>query len=317
MRILLIFCFSILLIACGDDRPDRVKANIITADFLIKDLGSKLDNKQIRNATILQQYATLLAKDKPDLAPLLKQLSKDATRNGPMYHALKDRLSVLKSKPDVLGDIEAQLHESETLIEASDSTLFNDALSDPINVIADMSDGKLARVNAISQSQSLKANGASDDGAGSQLIGNPHYGRWHTNHNGASFWLWYSSYTMFSVISPSPIGYSSWSSHRDYSYYNDVGRNRYTSPQQKKSQNSLVQRTKKKFNRSGDFKSPYAKSKTGASSMSTASKQAQKASSFASKSSFAKKSSYSKEKSSSSSFRNSTSTTSRGVSRGK
>jgi hypothetical protein len=311
MRIFLICCFSLLLVACGDDRADRLQANIKTADYLIENLGSSLDTDRIRNAIILQQYAVLLAKEKPDLRPLLTELSKDATRNGPVFRSLTDRLSTLKSRPDVLGDIEAQLYESQTLVEASDPNLYSDALSDPINVIADMSDGKLARVNAISQAQSLQANGAESNGAGSQLVGNPGYGQWQSNSSGGSFWQWYAAYTLFSAISPRQIGYDRWSSRRDYSYYNDVGRNRYTSPQQKKSQDDLAQRTKKKFGNKGGFNSPYAKSKTGASSMSTASKQAQRAPSFSGKSS------YSKQKSSSSSFRNSTSTTSRGVRRGK
>ena len=311
MRILLICCFSFFLAACGDQRPERLQANITTADYLIDNLGSNLDNQRIRNAIILQQYAQLLSEQKPQLSPLLSELSKDATRQGPMYRSLTERLATLKQKPEVLGDIEAQLFESETLIEASDPSLFNDALSDPINVIADMSDGQYARVNAISKSQSLQANAAEDIGAGSQLVGNPGYGQWQTNSSGMSFWHWYGMYAMFSAISPRPIGYDNWSSRRDYSYYNDVGRNRYTSPQQKKSQNDLAQRTKKQFGNRGGFNSPYAKSKTGASSMSTASKQAQKAPSFAGKSS------YSKQSSSASSFRNSTSTTSRGIRRGK
>lgn len=311
MRIFLICCFSLLLVACGDERSDRLQANIKTADYLIQNLGSYLDDNRVRNAVVLGQYAELLAKQKPDLSPLLNELAKDATRSGPMYRSLTDRISTLKEQPDVLGDIEAQLFESETLIEASDQTLFSDALSDPINVIADMSDGRLARVNAISQAQSLQANAAEDTGAGSQLVGNPGYGNWQTNSSGMSFWHWYGMYAMFSAISPRPIGYNNWSSHRDYSYYNDVGRNRYTSPQNKKSQDNLAQRTKKQFGNRGGFNSPYAKSKTGASRMSTASKQAQRAPSFAGKSS------YSKQKASASSFRNSTSTTSRGVRRGK
>lgn len=313
MRIFLICCFSLLLVACGDERPDRLQANIKTADYLIENLGKNLDTDRVRNAIILKQYAELLAEQKPELRPLLNELAKDASRSGPMFRSLTDRLSTLKSKPDVLGDIEAQLYESETLVEASDPNLYNDALSDPINVIADMSEGKFARVNAISQGQSLQANNAEDNGAGSQLVGNPGYGQWQTNNSGTSFWQWYGMYAMFSALAPRPIGYDRWSSGRDYSYYNDVGRNRYTSPQQKATQDNLAERTKKQFGNKGGFNSPYAKSKTGASRMSTASKQAQSAPSFAGKSSYSKQ----KASTSSSSFRNSTSTTSRGVRRGK
>jgi hypothetical protein len=313
MRIFLIGFLSLLLVACGDDRPERLQANIKTADYLIENLGTNLDSNSIRNAIILKQYAQLLSEQKPALSPLLTELAKDSTRNGPMYRALTNRLSTLKSKPDVLGDIEAQLYESEILVEASDPNLYNDALSDPINVIADMSDGQFARVNAISQAQSQQANAADDNGAGSQLVGNPGYGQWQTNSSGTSFWQWYGMYAMFSALAPRPIAYDRWSSGRDYSYYNDVGRNRYTSPQQKTAQDDLAQRTKKQFANKGGFNSPYAKSKTGASGMSSASKKAQSAPSFAGKSSYSKQ----KASTTSSSFRNSTSTTSRGIRRGK
>ena len=82
-------------------------------------------------------------------------------------------------------------------------------------------------------------------------------------------------YSMFSAIT-NPVRYDRWSSRRDYSYYNDVGRNRYTSPQQTKSQNDLATKTRKQFGNNSGFKSPYAKSKTGASAMSSSSRQAQK-----------------------------------------
>jgi hypothetical protein len=313
IKLLVIFCFSLLLGACGDERQDLIDSNVKSADYLIENLGQSLDNNNIRNAMLLVQYAELLTKDKPELEPLLAQLSRDATRDGPTYQGLVQRLKTVREQPQVIGDIEAQLYETETLIEASDPALFNDALSDPLNVIADMSDGKLARVNAISKQQSLQANGAEDNGAGSQLVGNPGYGQWQTNSSGMSFWHWYGMYSMFSAIT-NPVRYDSWSSRRDYSYYNDVGRNRYTSPQQTKSQNDLATKTQKQFGNKNGFKSPYAKSKTGASAMSNSSRQAQKSTPFSGRSSYSKTKASSK---AASSFRNSKTTSSRSTSRGK
>ena len=310
IKLLLLFCISLLVTACSDERQERLNSNIQSAEYLIENLGSNLQANALRNAMILGEYAKLLGNDKPELKPLLTQLSRDASRDGPMYQSLIQRLKTVKEQPQVLGDIEAQLYETENLIAASDPNLFNDALSDPINVIADMSDGKLARVNAISKQSSLQANAAEDNGAGSQLVGNPGYGQWQTNSSGSSFWQWYGMYAMFSALSPRPVYYDRWSSRRDYSYYNDYGRNRYTSPQQAKKQNDLATKTKKQFANRGGFKSPYAKSKTGASRMSSSSRQAQKAAPFSGKSSFSKAKS-------ASSFRNSKSTTSRGISRGK
>ncbi|WP_354624917.1 hypothetical protein [Psychromonas sp. MME2] len=310
IKLLLILCTTLLVSGCGDDRPEKLKSNIQTADYLLNNLANDLDNNRIRNGMLLREYARLLAQQKAELQPLLQQLSLDASRSGPMMQGLLQRSQTLKEQPQVLGDIEAQLLESENLIAASDPALFNDALSDPINVIADMSDGQLARVNAISKQQSLRANGAEDSGPGSQLVGNPGYGQWQTNSSGISFWQWYGMYAMFSALSPRPVQYDRWSSRRDYSYYNDYGRNRYTSPQQAKAQDNLATKTRKQFANKGGFKSPYAKSKTGASSISNSSRQAQKATPFAGKSSFSKAKS-------SSSFRNSKSTTSRGFRRGK
>ena len=313
IKLLVIFCFSLLLGACGDERQDLIDSNVKSADYLIESLGQSLDNKNIRNAMLLEQYAELLSKNKPELIPLLEQLSRDATREGPTYQGLVQRLKTIREQPQVVGDIEAQLYETETLIEASDPALFNDALSDPLNVIADMSDGKLARVNAISQQQSLQANGAEDNGAGSQLVGNPGYGNWQSNSSGTSFWQWYGMYSMFSAIT-NPVRYDRWSSRRDYSYYNDVGRNRYTSPQQTKSQNDLATKTKKQFGNNKGFQSPYAKSKTGSSAMSSSSRQAQKSTPFSGRSSYSKTKASSK---AASSFRNSKTTSSRSTSRGK
>lgn len=310
IKLLLLFCLSGLLIACGDQRPARLNSNIQSADYQLNNLAQSLDSGAIRNAIILREYVKLLAQEKPQLKPLLQQLNRDTTRQGPMFQGLAQRLKTLKEQPQLLGDIEAQLHETENLLAACDLNLFNDALSDPINVIADMSDGKLARVNAIGKQQSLQANAAEDNGAGSQLVGNPGYGHWQTNSSGGSFWQWYGMYAMFSALSPRSVYYDRWSSRRDYSYYNDYGRNRYTSPQQVKSQDNLATKTKKQFANKSGFKSPYAKSKTGASRMSTSSRQAQKTTPFSGKSNFSKAKA-------ASSFRNSQSTTSRGISRGK
>jgi len=319
LKLLLIACFGLMLAGCGDERPEQLARNIQTSEYLLEHLGKNLDANNIRNAMLLREYSRILEERKPDLQPLLSQLSRDATRSGPLFQGLQQRLNTLKTQPQVLGDIEAQLFESENLAAASDPALFNDALSDPLNVIADMSGGQLPRVNAISREADLQANAAEDYGAGSQLVGNPGYGSWQQNSSGGSFWQWYGMYMMFSALSPNRIQYANWSNSRGYSYYNDVGRNRYTSPSQMKSQDNLAKRTKKQFASKGKgFNSPYAKKKTGATRMSTSSRQAQKATPFSGKSSYSKnKRGFGSKPKSTGGFRNSGSTTSRGIRRGK
>ncbi|MBW8183160.1 hypothetical protein [Shewanella nanhaiensis] len=303
------------LVGCGDDRPDQIAKYQQLAGQRIDSLGQMLDNGQIRNATLLKQYTGILAKQQPDMAPLFNELAKDATQQGPMFTSLVRRYQELSDANNYV-DLDQQLAEAENIYQAADPSLFNDMLSDPLNVVADMSNGALARVNSISREAAALANGAEDFGAGSQLVGNPGYGSWQTGSNGMSFWAWYGMYSMFSNVMRGPIGYDRWSSRRNYSYYNDVGRYRYTSPKQARAQNKTFERTKKQFSSQGKkFDSPYAKSRSGSTSLSRQSTSTPKASSTGSSSKSGSKfrSNYSKN----SNFRNSNSRTTRGVRRGK
>ncbi|MBO6227354.1 MAG: hypothetical protein J6N68_06790, partial [Shewanella sp.] len=140
---------------------------------------------------------------------------------------------------------------------------------------------------------------------------------WQTDSSGTSFWAWYGMYSMFSNVFNRPISYDRWSGNRGYSYYNDVGRYRYTSPKQADAQNKTFEQTKKRFDSQGKrFDSPYAKPRTGGTALSRESTSAPKASNTtsASKSSNSKfRSNYAKD----SSFRNSSNRTTRSVRRGK
>ncbi|MGB0892963.1 MAG: hypothetical protein ACPGUD_01020 [Parashewanella sp.] len=301
---------SLLLSACGDDRPDKIAQLQQLSKNRIEALASDLNSGRLRNAELLKQYASILSNKKPELSPLLTQLAEDATPAGNLYQGLKRR-QVEAGIASNFIDLDRQLAEVENIYQAADPSLFNDMLSDPVNVIADMSGGTLARINAISREADIVANNAQDFGAGSQLVGNPSYGSWQTNSSGMSFWAWYGMYSMFSNIFQRPIYYDNWSRHRGYSYYGDVGRYRYTSPKQSQRQEKVYQQTKKRFaNKGQQFKSPYAKTRSGSTGLTRASRAAPK--DFqSSRSKF--RSNYAK----SSGLRNSSSRTSRGVSRGK
>lgn len=316
---ILLITVTLSLTGCGDDRPDKIAKYQQLTEQRLASLGTMLDDGQLRNANLLKQYSTLLKQQKPDLAPLLDELAKDSGSKGPMYTSLKRRLEESKNAAN-FADLDQQLAEAENLYQAADPSLFNDMLSDPVNVVADMSEGKLARVNAISREAAALANGAEDFGPGSQLVGNPAYGSWQTDSSGTSFWAWYGMYSMFSNIFNRPIAYDRWSGNRGYSYYNDVGRYRYTSPKQADAQAKTFEQTKKRFDSQGKrFDSPYAKPRTGATALSRESTSTPKANTTsASKSSASNsgskfRSNYSKD----SSFRNSSNRTTRSVRRGK
>ncbi|MGL4473955.1 MAG: hypothetical protein ACRCT7_05790 [Shewanella sp.] len=272
-RLPLLAAALLLLQACSDNQAAQIAKYEQLASEQVTELGRLLDSNQVRNAGILSQYAQLLAQKDPQYQPLLQQLSLDAPPQGASYQALMRRLSAAKSATN-FATPEDQLQELKNIYEAANPAIFNDLLSDPINVIADLSQGQLPRVNAMSKEAEMLANQADDFGPGSQLVGNPSYGEWQTASNGSSFWAWYGMYAMLSNVIR-PISYDSWSGRRGYSYYNDVGRYRYSSPEQIRRQDNFSAQRQKQFSSQGKpFVSPYAKNRSGSASLSTASRQA-------------------------------------------
>jgi len=281
----------------------------------LEQLGQAIEVGSVRNARLLNEYAQVLKQQKPELTRVANLIAEDATRQGPLYQNLGMRLSDVKSETVTLDNANILLDELTRIQEAAKLSLFNDALTDPINVLADMSDGQLSRVGAISQLAEKSAGDGADYGAGSQMVGNPNYGNWQSNSSGTNFWMWYGMYRMFGDLT-GRVEYSNWSRNRRYSYYSDYGRSRYTSPKQSVQQAAVETKTRKSFQRKGQsFSSPYAKKRSGSAGLSRSSYTPTKT-----LSSYAKpKKSFTSSKSTSStgSFRNNGSRTSRGVSRGK
>jgi len=316
LKIMLLIMLFAIVSGCSDPLDDSIGVLKQQNETNLSTLKQQLDTNKIRNATILSQYAQMLEKSRPGLAPLIEQLVKDSSSEGPMFQGLVNRVNEARDANNFVSK-EEQAQELDNINQALNPTLFNDALSDVVNVLADMSKGELARVNSMSQEQSQQANKSNDFGAGSQLVGNPSYGNWTSNSSGMSFWEWYGMYALFSNIT-SPISYDRWGRHRGYSYYNDYGRYRYSSPKQRKKQSDVWNRTNKKFSTGQRYSSPYSTSRVGSSRLSRQSSQAKTAAGkgFSSTNRFKQtrtKSSYSNN----SSFRNSRSTTSRGSRRGK
>ncbi len=318
----LLIALLLILSGCSDPVLEQIAQQKPITEQRIEQLANALAQGQVRNAKLISTYAQKLRASKPELSELIDEFAKDATTQGPMYKALVDRLATVNNQPQMFANNQAIYEELLNIYQAADPVLYSDALSDPLNVLADMSDGQLPRVNALSKAQSIQANNAQDFGVGEQLVGNPSYGQWRTDSSGMSFWAWYGMYSMMDNLFNSRrnrIYYDQWGANRNYSYYNDYGRTRYSSPSQLKQQTELDTRTKKSFaSRGQKYTSAYSKNRTGSSSLSGQSKSAQtSAKRFASgaskPSAFAKKSSYSKN----ASFRNSTSTTSRSFRRGK
>jgi hypothetical protein len=310
-RILATLGLVLILGACSSGEA-QLEAELLSTESRLSELEAGLKMGSLRNATIIKQYSRLLKQSKPELSPLLTELEKEGTLANPVYKSLQNRLEAVRNNTEGFDSWVEKVEELQLLQAAANVSAFNDSLSDTVNVMADLSEGKLARVNAVPKETESKMNGSKDFGAGSQYVGNPHYGSW-SHGSGGSLWAWYGQYHFFnSMFGGRRHYYNDWAGSRSYSYYSDIGRNTYTSRTQRASQQDVQQRAKKQFGSKGNFKSPYAKARSGATGMSRQSTAQQKS---------AFKSPYAKSGSSTSKYqsstRNSGHRTSRGTSRGK
>ncbi len=310
--------FIILLIAgCTSDEErwlNKLESRAADASREISTLETRLAQGTLPNARLLSQYARYVKSHNPELSEIADTLAVEGTTESLMFTNLKARLQTVNSQIKKAASQGEQAsvaawQEIDAIFSGARSNNFNMMLTDQINVLADMSDGKLGRVESLSKQASLAANKSTDFGHGSQLVGNPNYGRWKTDSSGSSAWQWFAMYAMFSSMHRSPIYYDRWSYGRDYSYYGSVGRHYYNSPKQRTGQSQVNKRYSDKFaNKGKKFQSPYAKPKA------TSAKVAQQRRNIA-KSSFQSK--YSRNSRGSASSRNASSRTSRSSSRGK
>jgi hypothetical protein len=227
-------------------------------------LKSHLALGHLRNASLLTLYAQHIKATRPEMAEIADALARDATSKGPLFQGLKARLedasAQIKTAPSrgeaAVNELARELQSIQT---AAKPDVFNAALSDPVNVLADMSGGELGHVEASAAEALQQSRNVKDFGAGSPLIGNPNYGHWQQRSDGTSFWEFYGMYALLSNLTR-PIFYNDWARHRHYSYYSDYGWNNYQSPRQRQTAAKTFERTKQKFARQGKtFESPYAK----------------------------------------------------------
>lgn len=268
----LMLIFSVILITGCTSKQEKmrikVESRVIETDRAIKGLKTHLSNVTLPNARILAQYAKYVKNKKPELSEIIDSLANEGTADSLMFKNLQTRFNQVKQKINA-GSVYGVYDELGLIQSGVNFNTYNMMLTDQINVLADMSDRQLGRVESLSKQASIAANRSVDYGAGSQLVGNPNYGHWRTNSSGTSVWTWIAMYAMFNSINRSPIYYNRWSSRRDYSYYGSVGRNYYSSPTQTSSQKTLNKKHTDKFAKQGKkFQSPYAKPKVASAKVS-------------------------------------------------
>ncbi|MFT7568089.1 MAG: hypothetical protein ACI846_002405, partial [Pseudoalteromonas distincta] len=152
-KLISLFCLFAVLMGCQskeEQLQQTIQESIKKADTELSQLGTALDNGNVRNAVLLKEYGELLKKQQPELTKVVDVITLDATRRGALYSGLTQRLKDIKGTY-LIPPYEDTLHSIDLLRDASKPTLFSDALTDPINMLADMSKGTLARVGAISK----------------------------------------------------------------------------------------------------------------------------------------------------------------------
>ncbi len=213
---------ALVLAGCGESHSDLVRRQHVQIVETVRNLGAALDGGRIRNANIVKQYARIVRRDRPDVAALADELSKEATTRGLAYASLAGRLDRINLSPADQKEADESMEELLRIEAASDAVVFNDSLIDVVNVLADLSDGKLSRL------QIPRSEPRPDAGPGSHLVGNPRYGEWRQG-SGGSFWQFYGQYALMRDLffGPSTYYHRDWYPNRGWSYYGDVGRHYY------------------------------------------------------------------------------------------
>lgn len=238
------------LAACSDPNQKRIEALTSIIERNISTLENQIRSKELRNIKILDQYVQKARQIKPEHRELIDILAVDATSENPNFKQFKERFQKvggLKSK-------EEKVAELTSLSNATDPQIYNEMLVDTINVIADLTDGQLPKLESSGR--------GSEAGPGAHLVGNPAYGQWQSR-NGQSFWVWYGAYRMFGDLWGRPYYYHSWYYNRPWSYYHDYGRGIYGGRSINRQYDSLRQSNDRQIKqygqRTGRNPSSYAK----------------------------------------------------------
>nr|VFJ49204.1 MAG: hypothetical protein BECKDK2373C_GA0170839_102430 [Candidatus Kentron sp. DK] len=231
----LLAALLLVLSGCSNQYAEETEKRVATVEKQLDELGRKIDSGALSNALLIKTYANKLTRKEPAFDEIARALRLDATTGGPLYQGLRQRLTKVNRNPKNKQEFAIAWQEIDSLEAGSDPVVYNDALLDVVNTLADLSQGVLPRINVPQNAQTATVKGGQVPG--SYLVGNPAYGQWKNDSSGNSFWEWYGMYRMFTDVLGfagggfygGPLYYSSWYSRPRYSFYNDAGRSTYGS----------------------------------------------------------------------------------------
>ncbi|MDE0728310.1 MAG: hypothetical protein OSB82_17830 [Alphaproteobacteria bacterium] len=229
----LLIAAGLLLSGCSDPELEKAANTLKQAEMELGRLELSLADGSMAalpNLRYLKQYAEIVRRIEPDMDKLVSTLETEGTTKGGLFTSLKNRLANAKR---YFGAEAQASREAATAVSAEavaialagKTDVFNDSLVDVINVLADMSKGKLPKLNFAETSDKTMP-------PTQHLVGNPAYGGWQRG-SGGGFWVWYGQYRLFSDVLGWNRGYrynqDYWYRSRSASYYGDVGRHYYGS----------------------------------------------------------------------------------------
>ncbi len=249
--VLLLISFLFVLSACSDPEFDTASLAVQKATkdvaqlekYLQADAGKNIKDAaafDLPNVKYLRQYADILRRSNPEMTDLIATLEAEGTVKGGNFSLIRRRLDQVEvrfaeeAKKSRASAVEVGV-EASSISGAADVQVFNDSLVDVVNVLADMSKGKLPKL-AFAETKDISMPPTQ------HLVGNPAYGQW----SSGGFWQWYGQYRLFSDVLGWGSGYrynqDRWYRSRSASYYGDVGRHYYGTDRNNRSWSSAGNR---------------------------------------------------------------------------
>ena len=152
-----VWLLSLMLLMTACTNQAEVNKQMLDRDYqatqrAIHTLTQQLASGQVGNVLMLKQYAQVARSESPDLTAVIDLLALDVNRDGPLISSMGHRLAAvearlasvaLKSQHSI--EFKELSAEMSSLRKAANVRNFNMALTDPINVLADLTKGSPAQ----------------------------------------------------------------------------------------------------------------------------------------------------------------------------
>ncbi|MBF0135865.1 MAG: hypothetical protein H7833_12595 [Magnetococcus sp. DMHC-1] len=189
----------ILLMGCssGNNAAEQLQKDMLGVEQGIAQLRKGLGEAAVRNAGILTAYVDIVKTERSDLVPLLTQLGQEATPQSPRITRMEQELASLRAtlaKDPTAAWLRPAVNHLRTEVQPE---AYDASLVETINIVADLSKGKLSKLPTPVAKADEKETKATP---GSALVGNSAYGEWRQDGSGNRVWNWLDAYALFRIL---------------------------------------------------------------------------------------------------------------------